>query len=179
MSVFDYPTPGVSFEELIEQMHRVRAYIREARDPNETGENGRSLLLLAVSLCFDSEGECAVSSLLQRGADPNRPSPWANFTTLLAVSNSLSLVREFIDQGLRLNDTCDVREEPGSLTHGPSTLLDHVYAVRDYLSPERKKPDALATKYAGGLGNRRRFIDDVIELLLARGAKRAAELPRR
>jgi hypothetical protein len=89
MSVFDFPTPDLTSQELYAQKMKVRNYIRDATDPNESGENGRSLLLLSLIGCFEGDGESVVSELLNRGADPNLPSPWTTFVTLLSVSNSL------------------------------------------------------------------------------------------
>jgi hypothetical protein len=177
MSIFDFPTPGATAGEIIADMDRVRAHLRAAPDPNEAGANGRTLLTLALVTCFEGRGEELVSDLLHRGADPNRPSAWANFTSLLTVSHSLPLVREFISRGMRLNDVYEGMDEAtGRLVVGPSTLLDYAYALRDYIAPDRKKVNSLADKYAGGLGKRRRFIDETIALLEASGAKRAADL---
>jgi hypothetical protein len=179
MNVFDFPPSGASVDEIIAAKHRVWDYILNARDPNEAGDNGRTLLLLALMMCYGGKGESLVSDLLERGADPNRPSAWANFTLLLTVSNSLPLVRKLIDSGLKLNEVHEVDPEQRGLglTTGPSTLLDHAYAIRGYISPKRKKLNALANKHAGGLGKRRRFIDETIALLESRGAKRAQEFP--
>jgi hypothetical protein len=176
MTVFDFPTPGLTSQELYAQKMQVRNYIRDATDPNESGANGRSLLLLSLIGCFEGDGESVVSDLLNRGADPNLPSPWNTFVTLLSVSNSLPLVKQFVDRGLRINDVYEIDKENGGLTRGPTTLLDHLYGVRAYIAPKRKKINALADKYAGGLGSRRKFIDEAIAFLESRGAKRAADL---
>src|SRR5262245_6250687 len=166
MSVFDFPTADASPEEIIAEIRRVREYLRNAPDPNETGSDGRTLLLLALTLCasakamgelgYDLEGEALVMDLLQRGADPNRPSAWVNFTMALSVSQSLSLMKKLIDSGLSLNEVYEVSHAQGAMTDGRSTLLDHLYGIRDYISPKRKKLNELANKYAGGLGERRR-----------------------
>lgn len=177
MSVFDFPASCTTADEFIAAKQRVEDYIRKAADPNEAGDNGRTLLELALLMCFEGKGESLVMELLVRGADPNRPSPWQTFTTFLIGSNSIELVREFIARGLRLNDVYEVPSEAGGLTAGPTTLLDHVYAIRDGIAPKRKKLNALAKKYAGGLGKRRRFIDETIALLEASGGKRAQDLP--
>jgi hypothetical protein len=176
MSVFDFPTPGASPDQIVAEMQRAREYLQNAPDPNEVGADGRTLLLLALILCSTGEGEPLVLSLLERGSDPNQPTPWVNFTTLLSVSNSLPLVKKFIESGLRLNEIYGVSYAKGGVTDGPSTLLDHACGVRDYISPKRKKLNALANKYAGGLGKRRRFIDETIALLESHGAKRAVEV---
>lgn len=177
MSVFDFPTPGLTARDMLAEKQRVQGYIRQAPDPNEAGENGRTLLTLALMTCFEGEGEDLVWDLLGRGADPNQPSAWANFTGLLTVSCSLPLVREFVGRGLRLNDVYEAAEwQAGGLLAGPSTVLDYAYAVRDYVAPKRKAVNRLANKYAGGLGKRRRFIDETIALLETSGAKRAADL---
>ncbi len=176
MNVFSFPTPGASADQLVAEMHRVREYLQNAADPNEASRDGRTLLLLALVLYSHGDGEPLVVSLLERGADPNQPTPWANFIMLVSVSESLGLVRKFIERGLRLNDLYEASYAQGGLTDGPSTLLDHLYGIRDYISPKRKKLNAQANKYAGGLGKRRRFIDETIALLESHGAKRAAEL---
>ena len=175
MSVFEFPTFGATTDEMLAEKLRVQEYVRAAADPNEEGGNGRTLLTLALMTCFEGRGEELVWDLLRRGADPNRPSAWANFTGLLTVSNSLPLVREFVSRGLRLNYIYEgVEEQTGGLLNGPSTLLDYAHAVRDYVAPKRNKVNILAEKYAGGLGKRRRFLNDTIVLLEAAGAERAA-----
>jgi hypothetical protein len=175
MSVFDFLSRAWP-DDLVDQMHLVRDYIRNAQDPNEAGANGRTLLSLALILCVVGEGEALVTELLERGADPNRPSAWTNFTQVLRLSNSLPLVKKFVDCGLRLNEVYSVSIENGGLSEGPSTLLDHLYAIRDYISPRRKQLNALLDKHAGGLGKRRRFIEETIAMLESHGAKRAQEL---
>lgn len=177
MSIFEFPTSGATAGEIVAEKCRVQEYIRAATDPNESGENGRTLLTLALMLCFEDRGEELVWDLLRRGADPNRPSAWANFTGLLTVSSSLPLVQEFVSRGLQLNDVYEgVEKQTGGLLTGPSTLLDYAQAVRSYIAPKREKANRLADKYAGGLGKRRRFIDETIALLEAAGAKRAVDL---
>ncbi|NNJ27303.1 hypothetical protein [Alienimonas chondri] len=174
MSVFDFPTPGAASGDLLAQKRRVQDYVREASDPNEAGENGRTLLTLALLTCFEGQGEELVVDLLRRGADPNRPSAWANFTSLLTVSCSLPLVREFVDAGLRLNDVYRIDgQQTGGLLAGPCTVLNYADAVRDSIAPKRKTANQLADRYAGGLGPRRRFIDESIALLESSGAERA------
>jgi hypothetical protein len=177
MEIFDFPTTGATARDILAEKQRVQDYIREAPDPNETGKNGRTLLTLALMTCFEGQGEDLVWDLLCRGADPHRPSAWANFTGLLTVSCSLPLVRELVTRGLRLNDVYEGGEQQtGGLLIGPSTVLDYALAVRNYIAPKRKAVNQLANKYAGGLGKRRRFIDETIALLEASGAKRAAHL---
>ena len=176
MSVFDFPTAGAPWDEVAAEMQRVREYLRTTPDPNEVGDNGRTLLQLALILCSTDEGESLVIDLLQRGADPNRPSAWATFTLAVSVSSSLPVVKQLLESGLRLNEVYEISSAEGELTDGPSTLLDHLYGIRDYTSPRRKRINALANKYAGGLGKRRRFIEEAIALLEANAAKRAADL---
>ena len=178
MNVFDLPTPGAPYQQLAAELREIRKYLVDPADPNETAGDGRTLLLLALGLCVDSEGEALAMRLLERGADPNKPTPCAIFTKLLTASNSLPLVTKLVECGLRLNDVYDLSRAQGWLTDGPSTLLDHAYAIRDSISPKRKNLDALANKYAGGLGGRRRFIDETIALLELHGAKRASDLER-
>ena len=175
MSIFSFPIPGATTAEISAARQKVHEYVRTAGDPNEAGENGRTLLLMALLTCFEGDGEAIVADLLARGADPNRPSPWATFTTLLTVSESVSLVRLFIESGLRLNDVYEVDGQAGGIIHGPVTLLDHLDAIWAQISPKRKNYDALAKRHAGGLGKRRRFIQETITLLESAGAGRSCE----
>jgi hypothetical protein len=175
MSIFDRPESFANFNELEAWTQRLFDYVRDVPDPNERGPDGRSLLLLALTLHSMPGGPELIMNLMDRGADPNQPTAWSIFSMALG-SNSLPLVTKLLDHGLLLNGIFDVKGE-GQLVHGPSTLLDHAYAIRAYISPKRKALDALAKKHVGSLmGMRRQFIEDVIALLEARGAKRAAEL---
>jgi hypothetical protein len=176
MKAFEELAPGMSWDQVRAHFQRVREYIQHSADPNETGEDGQTLLLLALSFSSTDEGEDLVTGLLDRGANPNKPSSWAIFTKALSVSNSLALVTKLIQNGLCLNEVYEVSYAKGGVTDGPSTLLDHLYGIRDYIAPKRKKLGAITKKYAGGLGKRRRFIDETIALLESRGAKRAVEL---
>jgi hypothetical protein len=176
MNAFESSPPGASWEEVTDWGRRVRQYIRNAADPNEAGDDGRTLLLTALAFCSTAEGEQLVTSLLDRGADPNKPTAWAIFTTLITVSNSLPLVKKLLDNGLRINESYEVNCADGELVDGPATILDHLYAVQNRIAPARKRLNALASDHAGGLGKRRRFIAETIALLESHGAKRAAEL---
>lgn len=61
------------------------------------------------------------------------------------------------------------------MTDGNATILDHAYAILEYIDPKHKTRDHLARKHAGGLGKRRKFIAEIIAILEVRGAKRFAE----
>jgi hypothetical protein len=175
MAIFDQPQSFATIEELDAWTQHLFDYVRDARDPNERGADGRSLLLLALPLHNLPGGEVLIMNLLDRGADPNQPTSWSIFSASLR-SNSLPLVAKLVDCGLQMNLVYDVKGE-GQLLHGPSTLLDHAYAVRNYISTKRTGLNALVKKHAGGpMEERRQFIEEVIVLLEARGAKRAAEL---
>ena len=176
MNVFAFPTPGAPYEQVVTELREIEKYLQDPPNPNEAASDGRTLLLLALGLCAGDEGESLAMRLLERGADPKKPTPWATFTKLLMASNSSPLVTKLVDCGLRLNDVYEVNRAEGWLTDGRTTLLDHAYAVRDYISPKRRKLNALANKYAGGMGGRRRFIDETIAILESRGAKRACDL---
>ena len=152
MSVLDSSTSGASWEEMAERMRRIREYSPNASDPNEMAADGRTLLLFALLFCSTAEGEQLVADLLDRGADPNKPTAWTTFSTLLTASNSIQLVEKFVEKGLELNQVYEVIGE-GHLTDGPSTLIDYVHEVRTYISPSRKGLAALDGKHSGRLGN--------------------------
>src|SRR6478736_1107727 len=99
-------------------MRRIREYIPNACDPNETAPDGQTLLLYALCFCSTSDGEKLVTDLLDRGADPNKPSAWTILTTLLSVSNSIHLVEKLVEAGLELNHIYEIVGE-GHLTNGP------------------------------------------------------------
>lgn len=177
MNVFDDPPQGAPAAEVLARRAATLRALRAAPDPNEAGPDGRTLLTVALMNCVEGDGEDVVVDLLRRGADPNRPSAWTNFTTLLTVSASFPLVREFLDRGLRLDEVYeDVGPQTGGLLTGPATLLDYADAVGRFLAPRRSKPARAARKHAGGLGGRRRFIEETIHLLEDAGATRAADV---
>lgn len=176
MNVFDIPDLEWPLERLQEHMRRVKEYVRTAADPNETGPNGRNLLILAIPFLVESSDDSIVADLLQRGADPNTPSPWATFTYVVGACNSISLVRKFIEHGLRLNDVFDVPAANAVFTRGQSTLLDYMLGIRSYLTSKTKNVSAAVEGSSGNLSQRRQFIDETIALLELRGAKRAIEL---
>jgi hypothetical protein len=175
MNVFEFDPAGLSWEEIAEQQRLRRQYIRDALDPNEAADDGRTLLLLAVCYCSTQEGQELFLGLLDRGADPNKPTAAAIFTSLLMASSSMPLVEKLVEKGLRLNDVYESNEFCRA-SEDVFTLLDYLYWICGKISRKRKALNALSDKHAGGLGERRQFIEDVIALLESHGAKRAKEL---
>lgn len=176
MSIIDIPLTDVPFDQLGRHIEDLKEYLRRADDPNEAGSNGQTCVSIAVQFCNTDDGIQILWSLLDRGGDPNRPNPIANFVGYTASATSLKPLEYMIDAGLELNEVYD--PIPDLLGDGdcPFTLLDYVLSVQAYLNKNRKSLDHLANKYAGGLGPRRRFVDDTIALLIRHGAKRAEEL---
>ena len=152
MSVFEFPPVGESFAELLAAKKAAENYIETAKDPNEAGPNGQTLLMLAIQMCFEGNGESTVSRLIARGANPNLPSAWTNFVALLTTTNSIELATQLINAGLELNEIYETNRDAGDFCNGRATILDHVYGIREYISPKHRKRTELATRYAGGLG---------------------------
>lgn len=166
----------LTFAELQAKRATALRYLELVDDPNQPAPTGEYPLALAISLCFDGAGEDRVADLIALGADPNLPDPWSNFVMLTTTTSNVALVKRIVDSGLRLNETYETSRGLGHLTDGIATLLDHAYAVADYLDPTHCVREALANKHGDGLSGRRRFIYEVIELLEALGAKKASEL---
>lgn len=166
----------LTFSELQAKRAAALRYLDLVDDPNQPSPTGEYPLGLAISLCFDGDGEDRVANLIASGADPNLPDAWSNFVMLTTTTSSVALVKGMVDSGLRLNETYETSRRLGHHTDGIATLLDHVYAVADYLDPAHRVREALANKHGGGLFGRRRFIYEVIELLEAHGAKKASEI---
>lgn len=174
MNVFDQPEPNASLPEIMEYMTVVRKYLENAEDPNESSDDGRTLLTVGLTLCSDETCVPLVLRLLDLGADPNRPSPYAVFAIAMTSTSSLAIIERLLDCGLRVNDVFDLAKDAVILTQPTTTLLDYAEAVQKYLGG--KRVNQLANKHAGGLSGRSKFVADVIELLQQRGAKRLEEL---
>jgi hypothetical protein len=155
----------------------LRQYLLTTPDSNAANVDGQTCLQLALAFCVDEDGERLAASLLERGADPNRPSPLANFSTFMTAAKRVSILERLIEAGLKLNEVFTV--EPGLLPNGRSgriTLLDYALDVEAYLNKRTANKAFVRTveKHAGPLNGRRRFVADVIALLRANGADSAA-----
>ena len=153
-------------------MQRLVDYIAAGGEPIQKATD----LLGALQCCFEGRNEEHVLLLLESGANPNDPSPWAVFNMMLATTNSLTIAIKLIECGLDLNAVYETDRELGHFSTGESTILDHVYGVQAYLSPKRKKLKELTNSHAVSLSPRRKFIEDLIVLLRSKGAMRASEL---
>jgi hypothetical protein len=175
MSIIDIPLSDVPVESLQTHIQQLKDYLRNALEPNETSVDGSTCVSISLQFCDTEEGIQVLTSLLERGGDPNLPSPIYNFVTFTTVASSVAPLEYMLDAGLRVGDVYE--PTAGLLSDGerPFTLLDYVLDIQVYLNRNRKTLGALADKYAGGLGKRRRFIENVIELLTAHGAVRASE----
>lgn len=166
-------------ESFDERKLKVVEYLRAAPDPNEEGESGRNLLTLALIMQLLTGCENLAAELLDRGADPNQPSPMSNLIMLvrnLKLENSpIPLLKKFIEKGMELNNIYDLND-PHLPRKGQSTLLDLLDAWQGTMSPKRKTLNALADKYVGGLGGIRGSFTEAIALLESHGAKRAADM---
>jgi hypothetical protein len=152
-------------------MRRVKEFIRTTSDPNAASPDGQSCLLFALAFCAEGDGEDLVRSLLDRGADPNRPTAMAVFQTFMTAANRLDALAWLIRAGLNLNEVHTA--EPGSLPTGRGgrvTLLDYAMDVDAFLGLRNVKA---AERRVGPLRGRRRFVADVIAMLKAHGALRA------
>jgi hypothetical protein len=175
MNLFQFPENAASTEEITQWMHCLEEHFQQTPNPNECGANGRTLLQMALLLCSSAGKEKLAIDLLDRGANPNKPTPWTIFTSAMTSSNSTRLISKLIECGLELNRVFEEKHE-SRLTDGPATLLDYACGLRDYLSPKHRGRTTLARKHAGGIGKRRQFIEDTIELLESHGAKRARDV---
>ncbi len=179
MNPFQYLYDDATGETFVERARRVVEYLRTAADPNEEGESGRSLLTLAITMQLLSGCDDVAAELLDRGADPNQPSPM-NIVIALVRSTKverppLPLLEKLIAKGMELNNVYDI-DDPYLPCKGPSTILDFLDASLGKLSPRRKTLNALANEYVGGLGSIRSFLAEAIALVESHGAKRAAEI---
>jgi hypothetical protein len=171
MNPLDTSLDAVPPDHLIEHMRRVKEFIRTTSDPNTASPDGQSCLLFALAFCAEGDGEDLVQSLLDRGADPNRPSALAVFQIFMTAANRVEALDRLIRAGLKLNEVHAV--EAGSLPTGRGgavTLLDYAMDVNAYLGLRKAQA---AQKRAGPLRGRRRFVTDVIAMLKAHGAVRA------
>jgi hypothetical protein len=178
MNPLQVPIASVPPEELLDHMAALKAHLIAAPDPNAANVDGQTCLLLALGFCIDEEGERLVTSLLERGADPNRPSAMANFQTFMTAARQVAVLERLIEAGLNVNGVYTI--EPGLLPTGRGgriTLLDYALDVDAYLN-RRVKNDAFVRtikKHAGSLSGRRRFVADVIAVLKANGAVSAMD----
>jgi hypothetical protein len=171
MTPLDLSLESVPPEQLTEHMRRLREFIRTTPDPNASGPHGRTCLLFALAFNAEGDGKGIVKSLLDRGADPNRPSAFDVFGTFMTVGKHVEVLESLIRAGLKLNEVYTV--EAGSLPTGRGgrvTLLDYALDVQAYLTGRQSKPKKRAEPLAG----RRRFVADVISLLDVYGALSAA-----
>jgi hypothetical protein len=178
MNAFDTPIASVPHERLMDHMVALKEYLLTAPDPNAANADGQTCLLMALGFCVGEDGERLVASLLERGADPNRPSAMANFSVFMTAAKRVSPLERMIEAGLKLDEVYTV--EPGLLPTGRGgeiTLLDYALDVEAYLNKRTKNKAFVRTveKHAGPLTGRRRFVADVIELLRANGGASAAD----
>lgn len=182
MNPFLYLHDETSAESFDVRKVKVAEYIRTTPDLNQEYNEGYNLLMLAIGMQLLSGYENLAEELLDRGADPNRPSSLDLVTSLVRSMKverpPLSLLKKLIEKGMELNHVYDV-DDPDLPCQGMSTLLDYLDASLEGISPKRKRLNALANKYAGGLGGVRNFLGDAIAMLESHGAKRAAGFWRR
>jgi hypothetical protein len=180
MNPLDIPLASVPPEQLVDHVRALKAYVRDVADPNATGDSGFTCLRIALSFCNTEDGEHLVTSLLERGADPNRPTAFANFYVFMLTATRITPLEHMIRAGLKLNEVYSA--EPGVLPTGRSdsfTLLDLALDVEAYLNTRTKRFTDLVEKHAGPLTGRRRFVADVIALLRSHGAIRAEDAERK
>jgi hypothetical protein len=177
MNPFDTPIASMPADRLVDHVTALKEHLLTTSDPNAANAEGQTCLLMALGFCVGEDGEQVVASLLERGADPNRPSAMANFSTFMTAAKRVAPLERLIGAGMTLNDVYTV--EPGLLPTGRGgriTLLDYALDVEAYLSRRTKNKAFVRTveKHAGPLSGRRRFVADVIDLLKANGATSAA-----
>ncbi len=178
MNPFDTPIASIPPERLLDHVVALKEHLFTTSEPNAANADGQTCLLMALGFCVGEDGEQLVASLLERGADPNRPSAMANFSTFMTAAKRVAPLARLIGAGMELNDVYTV--EPGVLATGRGgriTLLDYALDVEAYLNRRSKNKAFVRTveKHAGPLSGRRRFVADVIELLKANGAASAAD----
>lgn len=176
MSLPELPNEVTSWEQVADYLTRLKSYLLNTNDPNEASANGRTCVAHAIGLCNTEEGIVILKSLLGKGGNPNLPSPFDNFQNYNMVAKSIEPLELLISAGLELNHVYTA--EPGFLFTGdrPFTILDFAIDIQARLNKNRKSWSSLAKKYAGGIGSRRRFIDDTVTLLESHGAKHAADV---
>src|SRR5689334_22607775 len=117
MNPLDIPIESLTtVEKATEHFRRVKEFLLNVPDPNVTGIDGRTGLLHALALCTANGGEPIVVSLLERGADPNRPSPLTIFSTFMSCATSVTLLEKMIAAGLKLDGVYTV--DAGQLPTG-------------------------------------------------------------
>jgi hypothetical protein len=178
MNAFDTSITSVPPERLMGHLAALKQHLLATSDPNAVNPEGKTCLLMALGFCVFDDGDGLVTALLERGADPNRPSPIANFSTFMTAAKRVEPLERLIRAGLKLDDVYTV--EPGLLPTGRGgqiTLLDYALDVEAYLNRRARNKAFVRTveKHAGPLSGRRRFVADVIALLKANGAGSAAD----
>lgn len=150
--------------------------MRNADDPNEIAADGRSLLNIALTHASTSDGQDIVIGLLHRGAYPNYPLGFLNFSMALSTCHSIALINAMLDAGLRVNDV--FRSEDVDFVDDKErfTILDYATGIENYFGRKKKPLKRLTSKTGGSLGGRRRFIHETINLLRGAGARTATEL---
>jgi hypothetical protein len=118
MSIIDIPLDSVPHERLREHIQKLREYLSNAPDPNESAPDRNTCVSIAVRWCLDERGIETLGSLLARGGNPNLPSPWANFLSYTLVAKSTVPLEMMIDAGLRLNDIYEPMSPPYGVRSG-------------------------------------------------------------
>jgi hypothetical protein len=175
MSILDRQLGEVPPEQLREHIIKLKDYLRNVADPNETSINGQTAISIALLFCFEEEEADIIGSLMSKGGNPNIPCPFQNFVRYTLGAKKISILQHMIDGGLQLNNTFTAEPEFNYLGSQPFTILDYTLDIQSQLNKNRVWA-SLAKKYAGGIGQRRRFIDETIALLKSHGAKQASEL---
>lgn len=136
MNPRDVPLSSVPPDQLAEHIRQLKEYIRETTDPNRPGHDGQTCLRLALAYCNDEGGEDRIASLLERGADPNRPNAFVYFQTYVPTcpSGRITLLDYVLDAEAYLNRRSKgfikfAEKHAGPLT-GPIALLKEHGAVR-------------------------------------------------
>ncbi len=174
--VIDTDTSLLKADEWDVYIRDLKDYLRNADDPNEIATNGRSLLNIALPWASNSEGQDIVIGLLRRGADPNYPLGFLNFSMALTICNSVELVNAMLAAGLRVNDVFRSADADFVDDKDRFTILDYATGIANYLGRKKKPLTRLASKTGTSLGGRYRFIDETINLLRQAGARTATEL---
>ena len=173
MRPLDVSLASLDHSEMAEHLRLLKLYIRDVSDPNERDPSGQTCLTIALAFWNNTDGDELVISLLRRGADPNLPNPFANFHKVMIVATRIEPLAALIGAGLRLNDVYEATPSPlPSGRSGRFTFLDFALDVEAYLNRRGRGLARVASKHGAPLTGRRRFVADVIALLVANGAIR-------